>query len=78
MCAARYDVQLVMYVLALHRQLRTRLPDYDYERDMGGAIYLFLRGRMAPGQGLLFLRPPPSLIEDMDALFAGQEAAAHD
>lgn len=78
MCAARYDVQLVMYVLALHRQLRTRLPDYDYERDMGGAIYLFLRGRMAPGQGLLSLRPPPSLIEDLDALFAGQEAAAHD
>lgn len=77
MCAARYDVQLVMYVLALHRQLRARLPDYDYERDMGGAIYLFLRGQTAPGQGLLALRPPRALIDRLDELFAGREAVDH-
>lgn len=35
MAAHRYDLQYVLYVLALHRQLRLRLPDYDYDRDMG-------------------------------------------
>ncbi|MGB6006985.1 exodeoxyribonuclease V subunit beta [Castellaniella sp.] len=72
-CAARYDVQMLMYVLALHRQLRLRLPDYDYQRHMGGAVYMFLRGQDAPGQGLLSLCPPQDLVESLDALFAGAE-----
>lgn len=29
---------------ALHRYLRHRLADYDYDRHFGGVIYLFLRG----------------------------------
>jgi len=77
LCAARYDVQMVMYVLALHRQLRARLPDYDYARHMGGAVYMFLRGKDAPGQGLLSLCPSRTLIESLDALFSGAEYA-HD
>ncbi|WP_110642715.1 exodeoxyribonuclease V subunit beta [Salinicola sp. CPA57] len=40
----RYDLQYVLYVLALHRLLKSRLEDYDYERHMGGACYVFLRG----------------------------------
>jgi exodeoxyribonuclease V beta subunit len=77
LCAARYDVQMLMYVLALHRQLRARLPDYDYDRDMGGAVYLFLRGQAARGQGLLALRPPRALVEALDALFRGREEGSH-
>ncbi|HXE18597.1 MAG TPA: exodeoxyribonuclease V subunit beta [Castellaniella sp.] len=72
MCTARYDVQMAMYVLALHRQLKARLPDYRYDRHMGGALYLFLRGQDFPGQGLLAGRPPESLVEALDALFRGQ------
>ncbi|WP_323012635.1 exodeoxyribonuclease V subunit beta [Castellaniella sp.] len=71
MCAARYDVQMMLYVLALHRQLRARLPDYDYTRHLGGAIYLFLRGQETPGQGLVSLCPSQVLIESLDTLFAG-------
>lgn len=71
MCAARYDVQMLVYVLALHRQLKARLPDYDYDRDMGGAVYLFLRGQETFGQGLLAQHPPKSLIEALDAWFRG-------
>jgi exodeoxyribonuclease V beta subunit len=74
LCAHRYDVQMLMYMLALHRQLRARRADYDYERDMGGAVYVFLRGQDAPGQGLLAWRPPLALIETLDALFMGREA----
>lgn len=71
MCQARYDVQLLVYCLAVHRLLRARLPGYDYDRHMGGAVYHFLRGAHASGQGLLAWRPPASLIEALDALVRG-------
>ena len=67
----RYDLQYVLYLLALHRQLQLRLPDYDYDRHVGGALYLFLRGSRAPGQGIHRARPPRELIEALDALFKG-------
>ena len=70
----RYELQYVLYLLALHRQLRARLPDYQYERHVGGAIYLFLRGTEAPGQGLHVERPPAALIESLDALIASSPA----
>jgi exodeoxyribonuclease V beta subunit len=68
----RYDLQYVLYVLALHRQLRLRLPDYDYDRHMGGALYLFLR---APAAGVYLARPKRALIERLDALFLGEKEA---
>jgi len=40
----RYDLQYQLYTLALHRYLRHRIADYDYQRHFGGVIYLFLRG----------------------------------
>ncbi|TVP87498.1 MAG: exodeoxyribonuclease V subunit beta [Pseudomonadaceae bacterium] len=74
----RYDLQYVFYVLALHRQLRARLPDYDYDRHMGGAVYWFLRGVDADSGGLWQARPSRELIEALDRLFAGQtQEAAH-
>ena len=72
----RYDLQLCLYLLALHRQLKLRLPGYDYERHMGGALYLFVRGHQAPTQGVHFERPPRQLIEQLDQLFMGQHAEA--
>lgn len=66
----RYDVQYVLYTLALHRLLKVRLPGYDYGQHMGGAVYLFLRGIHAEGAGVHLHRPPQALIEALDALFA--------
>ncbi|QIH06032.1 MULTISPECIES: exodeoxyribonuclease V subunit beta [unclassified Pseudomonas] len=68
----RYDLQYVLYLLALHRQLKARLADYDYDRHMGGALYLFLRGTQAASRGLYFTRPPRQLIERLDLMFQGQ------
>lgn len=68
----RYDLQYVLYLLALHRQLKARLADYDYDRHVGGALYLFLRGTRAPTQGVYFARPPRELIERLDRMFQGQ------
>ncbi|MGY4492249.1 exodeoxyribonuclease V subunit beta [Pseudomonas sp. TE3610] len=67
----RYDLQYVLYLLALHRQLKARLPDYDYDLHVGGAVFIFLRGVHAPSQGLAFARPPRELIERLDELFRG-------
>lgn len=68
----RYDLQYVLYLLALHRQLKARLADYDYDRHVGGALYLFLRGTRASSQGVFFARPPRELIERLDRLFQGK------
>jgi exodeoxyribonuclease V beta subunit len=70
----RYELQYTLYLFALHRLLRARLPDYDYERHVGGAVYLFLRGHAAPSGGLHLERPPKVLMEALDRLFSGQGA----
>ncbi|SHK76737.1 exodeoxyribonuclease V subunit beta [Halomonas caseinilytica] len=72
----RYDVQYCLYLLALHRLLRSRLPDYDIDRHLGGALYVFLRGTRAPSRGVHAERPSRELIEGLDALFRDAEEAA--
>jgi len=76
----RYDVQYVIYLLALHRLLKARLPGYaadplaGYERHVGGALYLFLRGIGEPmWHGCCVDRPPGALIEALDRLLANGE-----
>ena len=66
----RYEVQYVLYTLALHRLLKVRLPGYDYAQHMGGAVYMFLRGIHSDGAGVHVHRPSQALIEALDALFA--------
>ncbi|MGO1618332.1 MAG: exodeoxyribonuclease V subunit beta [Oceanisphaera sp.] len=66
----RYDLQYLLYILALHRQLTARLPDYDYDQHVGGALYVFLRGWQAPNQGIFHDKPPKALIEALDSLFS--------
>lgn len=66
----RYDAQYVLYLLALHRYLRSRLgADYDYARDVGGAVYLFLRGVGAASGGIYLDKPAKAEIEALDAWF---------
>ena len=67
----RYDLQYVLYLLALHRLLKARVADYDYDRHIGGAVYLFLRGIEGPTSGVFADKPPRALIEALDALFDG-------
>jgi exodeoxyribonuclease V beta subunit len=69
----RYDLQALLYSMALHRYLRQRLPAYDYEKHFGGSFYLFLRAmrpQHGPAYGVHFDRPPLSIIEALDDLFA--------
>lgn len=71
MSERRHDVQMCLYLLALHRHLRQRIPEYDYNRDVGGAMYVFLRGAGAAGAGVYYEKPPFSVIDGLDQLFSG-------
>ncbi len=66
-----YHLQYLLYLTALHRLLRLRLRDYDYDRHVGGAFYLFLRGMRpnAPGSGVFHDRPSRACIEAIDSCF---------
>ncbi len=76
---SEYDLQALIYTVALHRWLRFRLgAQYDYARDMGGIRYLFCRGldaRRDDSPGLYAHRFDPALVDALDALFAGGEHA---
>ncbi len=68
----RYDLQYTLYTVAMHRLLKARLPDYSYERDVGGVLYLFLRGVEAPGHGVYADKPSLELVERLDNLLRGE------
>jgi exodeoxyribonuclease V beta subunit len=72
----RYDLQYLIYTLALHRFLQSRIRQYDYEQHFGSVLYLFLRGmhpKNATGTGVYTARPPLALIEQLDQCCAGLE-----
>jgi exodeoxyribonuclease V beta subunit len=70
MARESYFLQYLVYTVVLHRLLALRLPDYDYDRHVGGVLYLFLRG-MDPERGhacgVFHDRPSRALIEALDA-----------
>ena len=74
MVQEHYLLQYLIYTLAVHRYLRLRLPDYDYEQHFGGVYYLFLRGMNPDSEkpsGIYFDRPSAALVEDLDRLIDG-------
>jgi exodeoxyribonuclease V beta subunit len=79
--AQDYDLQYLIYLVALRRWLRLRRgARYDDARDLGGAVYLFLRGIDAAATptdaaisraGVHFDPVSPALLATLDALFDG-------
>ncbi|WP_225639254.1 exodeoxyribonuclease V subunit beta [Candidatus Profftia sp. (ex Adelges kitamiensis)] len=72
MVERRYDFQYQLYSLALHRYLRQRLSNYQYEHHFGGVFYCFLRGMTPkyPQQGIFYCCPNITLIKGIDKLFS--------
>ena len=66
-----YDLQYLLYSLALHRYLKNRLADYDPQYHFGGIYYLYLRG-MSPGSdtGVFNADISPELLCELDELFS--------
>jgi exodeoxyribonuclease V beta subunit len=75
MAAHRYDIQGAIYMLALHRLLRSRLGgDYDPAHQLGGAVFLFLRGIANPStRGCYLIEPDLALLDGLEALLDDQE-----
>jgi exodeoxyribonuclease V beta subunit len=71
---SHYGLQALLYLVALHRYLRWRLPGYDPERNLAGAGYLFLRGMTGgAGAGVFAWRPPGAVVERLsDVLERGR------
>lgn len=75
----RYDLQYLIYAVALIRYLRKRLGDVDIERDFGGVYYLFVRG-MRPTTdgttptGVFHACPDAADLERVDRVLSGRGA----
>jgi len=67
-----YYFQYLIYTLAVHRLLKQRIINYNYDTHFGGVFYLFVRG-MTPeknaSHGVYFDKPPFELINSLDAYF---------
>jgi len=74
---SEYDLQGLIYTVALHRWLRFRLgEDYDYSRDFGGIRYLFCRGldvRCHPSPGVYAHCFSAELVNALDDLFGNHQ-----
>ncbi|HEM7877540.1 TPA: exodeoxyribonuclease V subunit beta [Burkholderia contaminans] len=75
-----YHLQALLYTVALHRYLRGRLPDYDYDTHIAGYLYLFVRG-VRPGwrsggepAGVHARRPGRALVDALDRMMEGGRA----
>ena len=75
---ANYPLQFLLYTVALHRYLRSRLTDYDPAKHLGPVKYLFIRGMLgadAPtvaGQpcGVFTWQPTADVVEALSELLA--------
>jgi exodeoxyribonuclease V beta subunit len=57
----------MIYTVALKRWLKSRVPDFDFEKHFGGVIYVFLRGaRSGSSTGIFRDVPPIGRINDLD------------
>ena len=69
MSHASYWLQAALYLVALHRYLKVQLQDYQIERDLGGASYLYLRGMNGQAQqGYFYWKPSAEFILRLDAI----------
>jgi exodeoxyribonuclease V beta subunit len=73
-----YDLQYLIYSLALHRYLSVTLDDYQPERDFGGVYYLYLRGMTDEEQhkdcGVLYRKISNKELAQLDMIFSGEDS----
>lgn len=74
MASHGYHLQAAIYALALHRWLGSRLHNYQPQKHLGGAFYLYLRGMNPHGQeGIYHWQPSLELLEELSALLTEQQ-----
>ncbi len=70
-----YYLQAAIYLLALHKYLRKRLPGYDFEKHIGGIFYMYVRGikNDFPEAGVYGMRPGRKTLELLENIFEAAE-----
>lgn len=64
-----YHLQYLIYTLATKKYLENRLPKFDYEKDFGGVLYLFVRGmRKGTDSGIFNCKPTLERINAFDKI----------
>jgi exodeoxyribonuclease V beta subunit len=67
MKGSSYDLQYMIYTVAVVRWLKSRIAGFDYEKHFGGVIYVFLRGaRKGMETGIWKTRPEVEVINNLD------------
>lgn len=71
MTANNYHLQYLIYSYAVKLYLEHRLGDaFDFERDFGGVVYLFVRGmRTGEDSGIFFTKPSLEQMRGMGEVF---------
>ncbi|MEW6993834.1 exodeoxyribonuclease V subunit beta [Colwelliaceae bacterium MEBiC 14330] len=76
-----YDLQYLIYSLALHRYLKQTLIDYDAKIHFGGVYYLYLRGMTTEpkhqGSGIFYREINEAELNQLDSLFSQQSKKHH-
>ncbi|MBK2092938.1 exodeoxyribonuclease V subunit beta [Francisella philomiragia] len=67
-----YDLQYLIYSVALDKYLRQNIESYNYEKHFGGVYYFYLRG-MKDGYGVYRARPTLEVINKIANLFNGDD-----
>ena len=71
-----YHLQYLIYTVAVKKYLESRLPDFDYEANFGGVIYIFLRGvRSNSNTGIFVCKPPLKTIEKLEKILGNKVLA---
>ena len=66
---SNYHLQYLIYTVAVKKYLESRLSSFDYEKQFGGVIYMYVRGvRADMNNGVFVTRPSLQQIQDLEVL----------
>ncbi|WP_447642173.1 MULTISPECIES: 3'-5' exonuclease [Chitinophagaceae] len=64
-----YHLQYLLYIIAVKKMLESRLPYFNYEKQFGGVVYLFLRGvRKESQSGIFTVKPSYKTITSLERM----------
>jgi exodeoxyribonuclease V beta subunit len=68
---SNYHLQYLIYTLAAKKYLESRLVGFDYEKNFGGVLYLFVRGiRKESSDGIFKCKPSLQQIDTLDRMLS--------
>lgn len=69
---SNYHLQYLIYALALEKFLKSKIPNFNFEHQFGGVIYLFLRGtRTNENSGVFTQTVSANEIRELERILGG-------